>query len=836
MSMLALPVWIALGLCSAPFAEEAPATRPTVAKKTEGLIRVDGFVPLFWDGNLGKLYLEINHPGRDFLYQVALASGVGSNPVGLDRGKLGDSLVLRFQRVGPRVLLVEPNQKFRALTDRVPERLAVEESFAQSVHWGFPIEAEEAGRLLVDATTFFLRDAQGVAETLRQTRQGTYRLDKDRSALQPDRTKGFPKNTEVEAVLTFVNDGEPGPLVSGTAPSAQAITLRQRHSLIELPELGKGYVPRRPDPRVGVFAIDYYDFATPFDQPVERAWICRHRLNKKNPELEVSEPVEPIVYYVDPGAPEPVRSALREGASWWNLAFTAAGYKDAFQVKILPEDADPMDLRHNVIQWVHRSTRGWSYGNTVIDPRTGEILKGRVTLDSLRARQDALIGEGLVGKAESLDQCAAAGGPDLEHLAALDPQSQPGAMVLARVRQLSAHEVGHTLGLSHNFAASACDRASVMDYPAPLVTIKGDELDLSDAYAKGIGRYDILAIQYAYMHVRKPSDEPKALDALLRQGDKDGLRFLSDADARPEGAAHPLANLWDNGPDPVASLSREIEVRRIALKGFGIHLLREGDPLADLHRKLVPVYLHHRYQMTAALKSLGGVDYNHSVSRADGPSPAVVVAVVPPDRQREALRVALLTLTPEFLEIPDRLLELIPPSPFRGVGGTAELFEGSTAPIFDPIACATVAADLTVGGILQPQRAARLEGQHARDPASPGFQEVVGALLKATWDAPFPANFRQKAVAEAVQGVVSARLMKLSANESASPAVRAIATDALQGLLSRLAPAEDPHRRTAHDEIQRFLTRPGETHRSSTPPTAPPGDPIGAPTEGSGPR
>ncbi|MGE3821024.1 MAG: zinc-dependent metalloprotease [Isosphaeraceae bacterium] len=831
MSSIASSFWIAACLCATSPTSEEPRAQgvPTVASKTEGLTRIDGFVPLHWDAKAGRLFLEIDDLGREFLYQVALATGVGSNPVGLDRGKLGDSRVLTFRRVGPKVLLVEPNQKFRASTERTPERRAVEESFAQSIHWGFNVEAEEEGRLLVDATDFFLRDAQGIAETLRQSRQGTYRLDKTRCALDPERTKGFPRNTEVEAILTFANDAEPGPLVSRTTPAPHSISLRQRHSLIELPELGQGYTPRRPDPRVGVFSIDFYDFATPFDEPVERSWICRHRLNKRDPDAKVGEPVEPIVYHVDSGAPEPIRSALVEGASWWAEAFAAAGFKDAFQVKVLPEDADPMDLRYNVIQWVHRSTRGWSYGNTVIDPRTGEILKGRVTLDSLRARQDALIGSGLAMAEDSPPNggCAAAGGPSLEHLAALDPETQPGAMVLARIRQLSAHEVGHTLGLAHNFAASACDRASVMDYPAPLVAIKDGGLDLSDAYARGIGPYDVLAIKYAYLSFKDKDNEYKYLDALLTRGVSDGLRFLSDADARPEGAAHPLANLWDNGPDPTASLRREMAVRRIALDRFGVGQLRDGAPLSDLHRKLVPVYLHHRYQLTAALKSLGGVDYNHSVLVAGKPSPPSVAEVVPHDRQRAALRAALDTLSPEFLVLPERLLPLIPPTAFGQGGGTAELFPGSTSPTFDPIACATVAADLAVSGLLQPQRAARLEDHHSRDPRNPGFSEVVQALLQETWDAPRPDDPRRRAIAEAVQTVVAQRLTRLAANESATASVRAIATDALERLSARLG-SENPHRRAARDEIRRFLDRPDETNRRSTTPAVPPGDPIGS--------
>ena len=211
--------------------------------------------------------------------------------------------------------------------------------------------------------------------------------------------------------MTFATDGEAGKLVAQTAASGQAVTLRLRHSLVDLPPLDGRFKPRKADPRVGMFTVDFYDFATPFLEPVERQWITRHRLIKKDPSAAVSDPVEPIVYYVDPGAPEPIRQALVEGASWWSSAFEAAGFSNAFRVEVLPADADPMDLRYNMIHWVHRSTRGWSYGTMVVDPRTGEILKGRVTLDSLRGRQDALIGAGLTAGGDGRDGCAAGADP-----------------------------------------------------------------------------------------------------------------------------------------------------------------------------------------------------------------------------------------------------------------------------------------------------------------------------------------------------------------------------------------------------------------------------------------
>ncbi|MCK5210931.1 MAG: DUF5117 domain-containing protein, partial [Cyclobacteriaceae bacterium] len=376
---------------------------------------------------------------------------------------------------GPKVLLVQPNYSFRAITDNLDEKRAVEEAFAQSVLWGFEVIAEEASRVLVDASDFYLRDAHDVVGTLKRTEQGEYTLDPSRSAFYLPRTKNFTQNSEVEVILTFTGKS-PGSFVWQVVPTPQAITVRQHHSFIQLPD--NNYEPREFDPRAGLNGIRYMDFATPINEPILKRFIARHRLKKQDPNAEISEPVKPIIYYVDPGTPEPIRSALTEGAEWWNQAFESAGYKNAFQVKLLPEGADLMDIRYNVIQWVHRSTRGWSYGSTVMDPRTGEIIKGHISLGSLRVRQDFLIAEGLLAPYETGTEVS----PEMQEMA------------LARLRQLSAHEVGHTLGLAHNFAASVSNRASVMDYPHPFVKINEDgSFDLSGAYDNGIGEWDRVA-------------------------------------------------------------------------------------------------------------------------------------------------------------------------------------------------------------------------------------------------------------------------------------------------------------------------------------------------------
>jgi hypothetical protein len=846
MRRVCLLLSLALFMSSAVFAQgSAPRT---FRERTKDLQKLDGYLPLYWDAEGGRLLLEITRFNQEFLYQTSLQTGVGSNPIGLDRGQLGSTHVVRFERAGPKVLLVEPNQRYRARSNDANERRAVEESFATSVLWGFRVEASDGERVLVDATSFFLRDAHGVVETLKQTQQGNFSLDETRSTIYLPRTKNFPLNTEVEAMLTF-NSSEPGPLVRQTTPTPQNLTVREHHSFVQLPD--DQYRPRRYDPRVGNIHIEFYDYATPITEPIEQRWIIRHRLVKKDPTAAVSEPVKPIIYYVDPGAPEPIRSALVEGASWWNEAFEAAGFKNAFQVKVLPADADPMDIRYNMINWVHRSTRGWSIGDNVNDPRTGEIIKGNVTLGSLRIRQDYLLGSGLIppfgevstrgGSGNDLlrgGSCDFGATLDDGYLAALDPSTDAAQMALARIRQLAAHEVGHTLGLEHNFAASTyAGRASVMDYPAPLVEIKNGKLDLSNAYARGIGVYDKFAITYAYAQAppgADASDENVMLARIVEDNVARGMLFLTDQDARPFGGANPLASLWDNGDDAVAMLRHEMEVRRIGLSQFGLGNIPEGTPLSLLEAKLLPLYLHHRYQLQAAVKTVGGLYFTYSVKTAHGVNPALVQQIIPAARQRDALSAVLDTIKPDTLAIPPRILDVIPPRAPGFEGNTIELFQKRTDPAFDPVGVATIAADLAVSALLEPHRAARLVDYHSRNAANPDFQEVVSALLRRTWYEPGAHDEQQSQIVRAVQSLTVTRLMDLAANDSASPQVRADAAHGLRELQERLkqpglfSPPELAHRRSTLEDIERFLTRPDAPRKRTQPLPAPPSDPIGA--------
>jgi hypothetical protein len=797
------------------------ATPPSVEEKTQGMTHLDGYFDLYWDESDGKLYWEIDKWDTEFLYQISLPAGLGSNPVGLDRGQLGGTSILEARRVGPRVLLVEPNHRYRALSANAAEIRAVEDAFAPSTHWGFGTAARTGDRVLVDATEFFLRDAHGIGKRLKDTGQGTFRLDDSRSVFYLPRTKAFPQNTEIEVALTFTSD-EPGRLVRSTAASGEAVTLRVHHSLVQLP--GSGYMPRAADPRVGSFGITFYDYATAIDEPLDVRWIARHRLEKRDPSAQRSEPVEPIVYFLDPGTPEPIRSALIEGGSWWNDAFEEAGFVHAFRIEMLPEDADPMDLRYNMIHWTHRSTRGWSYGSTVIDPRTGEILKGNVNLGSLRLKQDYLLGMGLAPTVGAeFGTCDLGGGPTFEYLTDI-ADGDPVQMALARVRQLSAHEIGHTLGLAHNYIASTYGRASVMDYPAPLVTITNDRtLDLSDAYAVGIGEYDKLAIEWAYSVPPPGVDEEDFLERIVQDGLRRGIRFLTDQDARPAGGAHPLAGLWDNGDDPITMLRHEMEVRRIGLERFSEQAVREGEPLASLEKVLVPLYLHHRYQVEAAAKSIGGVDYSFAL-RGDGQTP---LTIVPPDRQLAALDAVLETVRPEALAFPERVLRMIPPRAFFTTPG--EIFAKRTSPTFDPLGAAATAAELALGFVLQPHRMARLVEFHGRDNAYPSLESVVDRVLAVTWEESPRRDTYHAELQRTVQRAVLDLMIAQAGSGDNTPQVRAILGARITELGERLESRGErsPHQQLALEDIQRWRDRPEGITSPSAPPEAPPGSPIG---------
>lgn len=824
-----LIVFLLLVFSTTAFFTQTPP-RKTIASVVDKLQKIEGFVPLYIDGDSGKIYIEITRWNQEFLYLVSLPTGVGSNPLGLDRGQLGTTKVVTFERSGNKVLLMQPNYEFRA-TGNVLQKKSVEESFAKSAIWGFRVEASDGERVLVDATSFLIRDAHGVGDRINQMRQGTYGFDESRSSLYLPNTKGFPKNTEVEATITLTAGGDTNNLVGQVTPTAKHVTVRERHSFVELPD--DKYRPRKFDPRTGAIPISFYDYGTDINEDLEKRWIQRFRLEKKDPNAAMSEAVKPIVFYVDNGAPKAIQDALVEGASWWNQAYEAAGFRNAFQVRVLPPDADPMDISYNVINWVHRSTRGWSIGDSVVDPRTGEVLKGDVTLDSQRARQDFLLGAGMSPQYKSgIAACDFGMMPDVDYLAADGSATEITAMSYARIRQLSAHEVGHTLGFTHNFAASTYNRASVMDYPAPLVKIVNGRLDFSEAYAVGIGSFDKFATKYSYAQFPPGANEDTELYKIVSEGIGSGMLFLGDQDARPAGAANRSANLWDNGPDAVDTLRHEMKVRRIGLDQFGVKNIPVGSPMSYLENAFLPLYLHHRYQLTAAAKAIGGVDYTHAVRGPAGPEPSPLAGLVPADKQRDALNAVLETIEPRELAIPENVLSLIPPTAYGYGSGRSELFQKRTNPMFDPVGAAEIAADMAISALLEPNRAARTINQNARNKANPHFREVVNSLVKTAWKAAPTADGNLVVIQRAVQSVTVSRLMELAANERAQPQVRSVASDTLRSLVATLkrtaATGEAAgFNRSLADDITRFLERPDAPRRPTTPLATPPGDPIG---------
>ena len=774
----------------------------------EALEKLEGFFDLYWDDADGRIYLDVDRIDQPFIYQASLARGVGSNDIGLDRGQLGATRVVRFVRSGPKVLLVEDNLAYRADSNNEDERKAIAESFAASVIWGFEDLDSSDVSTIVDATEFLLRDAHGVAVVLQSLGEGAYSVDPSRSAIFKPRTKSFPDNTEAEAVVTFV--GEPsGSLLQTVVPDPRSFTVHIHHSFVRLPD--DGYEPLPYDPRAGVIGLSYgssgfADYATPIGDKLQVDYGRRHRLKKREPSAPVSEAVEPIVYYLDRGAPEPVRSALLDGARWWNQAFEAAGYKNAFRVEMLPEDADPMDVRYNVIQWVHRSTRGWSYGASIVDPRSGEILKGHVTLGSLRVRQDYLIAEGLLG-------------PYADDTVA--PQMLE--MALARIRQLSAHEVGHTLGFEHNFAASTQDRASVMDYPHPLIRIRDDNsLDLSQAYDDKIGAWDIRTVLYAYQDFPNHLDADSARQDILDETIAAGFKYVADADSRSIAAAHPDGNLWDNGADALEELRHMLRVRRIALANFSERNIRIGRSWSEIEETLVPIYLMHRFQIRAVGKLVGGAYFTYAV-RGDGQA---MPAPVDAERQQAALDALLGLLDPAALLLPDGLAAMIPPRPPNNPK-SRETFVGHTGEVFDELAPARSSVDLTLKILLDPVRAARMVRY-----GTPGFTAVTMGLIDSSFRMR-PAGGLTGALQRQTSMQVLHGLLRLAFDAQASHDVRALALDAISELdiwLSRQSPRDAAwrsHYRLARYEIERLMQDPSQIDSLPTA-IVPPGSPIGA--------
>lgn len=775
---------------------------PQFAEKVKDFNKFEGFYTFYHDEGNDKLYLEVDRLEQELLYVYSLSSGIGSNDIGLDRGQLGNEQVVYFTKAGNKLLLIQPNLFFRAKTDNILEKKSVEQAFAKSVLFGFKIEAEANGKYLIDLTDFLFSDIHGVAKRLKDTDQGSYSLDKGKSALAMDRTKAFPKNIELDVTLTFAGEAK-GAYIKSVSPNPNLVTVAQHHSFIALPD--DGYEQREFDPRSGSYPFSYHDYAAPVQESILKRFVTRHRLQKKNPDAALSEAVEPIVYYLDNGTPEPVRSALLDGGKWWNEAFEAIGYKDAFQLKMLPDGADPLDVRYNVIQWVHRSTRGWSYGSSITDPRTGEILKGHVSLGSLRIRQDFLIAQALMDKP----------------FADRDDNYQPMLeLALARIRQLSAHEIGHTLGFSHNFAASTNGKASVMDYPHPQFAIQNGKLDFSQAYSAGIGVWDKVTVAYSYSDFKVGSNEREELNKILTKAQGQGLRYISDSDARPQGGAHALAHLWDIGNDAATELEQILSIRTLAIDNFSVDNIRANEPHSVLEDVFVPLYFFHRYQTEAVAKVIGGLDYNYAI-KGDGQT---TVTVVDKTIQEQALKGILRTIDAAVIAIPKEKLSLFPP---RAIGyeRTRESLKGKTGVSFDALSAAETAADMTLGLVLHPERASRLIQQKSLDAKQIGLEEVLEEILKNT----IAKDHKDPYLKEVQQNInfrVVFHIMNLAAHDKVHPQVNAIANQKLGNLKTNLFNNKGAMAQEMIRRIDAFYAHP-ELFKIIPAATIPDGSPIG---------
>ena len=790
---------------------------PDFATSIEGLDHRDGVFDLYVDQGDGRILAELTTQGDGTLgrlvYNARLTTGLGSNPVGLDRGYGSSSEILRFTRVNDKVFAEFENMGYRALGAGPEEALATTQSFARSIIWSTEIIAEEDGRVLIDLSDFLTRDPVDTTGSLSGSGQGSFSIDSDRSAPLTNAAFAFPINVEIDALLTL-NSSDPGPEVQAVTPAPNSVTLTVHHSFIALPE--DGYQIREADDRSGAITMGFYDMATPLTDPVRRSYAVRHRLERVDPSATSGPVVEPIIYYVDRGAPELIREALIEGGNWWAAAFTNAGFEDAYRVELLPEGIHPLDARYNVIQWVHRQTRGWSYGGSMLDPRTGEIIRGYVILGSQRVRQDRMLFEGLLGAAGT-----GSGADD-----------DPLELALDRIRQLSAHEIGHTIGLAHNFAASGYGRESVMDYPAPLVGLdEAGAIDVSQAYNVGIGEWDKVSVNWLYSQYDGADAREAGLESILDTARSEGLTFITDRHARGNNSGDPHANLWDNGSNVTDALNDTMAVRAVAMEAFGPHNMADGLPLSDLRAVFPTVYLHHRYQVEAAGKALGGVEMHYDLNTSDRRRQRVY----PASEQRRALTAMVATLDPAALDISDDTLSLLVPAPYSDWDAiaTRELFDSAQYPAFSRRDAATAASRITLRAMLSTARLARIADQSARDETQLSQDELFDALDAALF---VPGNDEARRLApvrEAIQTEYVDRMLALinSGVPAASITARARLESLADGLPGRRrsAAGRRDHRNWLARRIEAGLAAidTGESVASNET-GVPPGSPIGS--------
>jgi hypothetical protein len=759
-----------------------------------------GFMDFSYNDDSGKIILEIDNLDNEFLYINSLSRGVGNNDLGLDRGQLGNSRIVYFTKRGNKILLIQPNLRYISNSSNELENKAVEEAFARSVLFGFDIVEKSTDSYKIDLTPFLLNDAHGVSQRLRFSNSGSYSLNKSMSAVDLERTKAFPDNIEFDVLLTFTGNPS-GSLVRSVTPTASNLTVNQHHSFVKLPD--DNYNKRKFDPRSGSNPFIVYDYSTPIDEKLEQRFIVRHRLNKKNPNDEMSEPVEPIIYYIDNGTPEPVKTALIEGGNWWNQAFESAGYKNAFRIEVLPEDADPMDVRYNLIQWIHRSTRGWSYGASIVDPRTGEIIKGQVSLGSLRVRQDYMILSGLVDNPN-----------DIQNKSLIKKTS------LDRIRQLSAHEIGHTLGFAHNYISSANDRSSVMDYPHPKIDLVDGKISIADAYAENIGDWDKVSVEYAYSDFPKTKNENNKLDKIINEAQKNGLYFLSDSDSRPVGSANPFSHLWDNGELPYKELNKLLKVRDLALKNIDLDNLIDGEPYDRIEDILVPIYMLHRYQIEAAAKAIGGVDYLYFVKNNNNDK----VKFVDSKLQRKSLESLLSVLKPKNLVLPNNLFDILSPRSFRNPR-TRENFVSNTGVTFDYINISSSLINHTLTFLLNPERINRINQQNIFGDDILTLENYLAEISKSIFDNK-KLNTYEESVNKNTSSLYLDHLFMAFNNSRTNDLSKSIILASIMDTMNNLSTNPNNYNRFLINKIDGFLSNPDQ-YKPIEKTKIPDGSPIG---------
>jgi hypothetical protein len=759
-----------------------------------------GFMDFSYNDDSGKIILEIDNLDNEFLYINSLSRGVGNNDLGLDRGQLGNSRIVYFTKRGNKILLIQPNLRYISNSSNELENKAVEEAFARSVLFGFEIVEKSTDSYKIDLTPFLLNDAHGVSQRLRFSNSGSYSLNKSMSAVDLERTKAFPNNIEFDVLLTFTGNPS-GSLVRSVTPTASNLTVNQHHSFVKLPD--DNYNKRKFDPRSGSNPFIVYDYSTPIDEKLEQRFIVRHRLNKKNPNDEMSEPVEPIIYYIDNGTPEPVKTALIEGGNWWNQAFESAGYKNAFRIEVLPEDADPMDVRYNLIQWIHRSTRGWSYGASIVDPRTGEIIKGQVSLGSLRVRQDYMILSGLVDNPN-----------DIQNKSLIKKTS------LDRIRQLSAHEIGHTLGFAHNYISSANNRSSVMDYPHPKIDLVDGKISIADAYSENIGDWDKVSVEYAYRDFPNTKNENNELDKIINEAQKNSLYFLSDSDSRPVGSANPFSHLWDNGELPYKELNKLLKVRDLALKNIDLDNLVDGEPYDRIEDILVPIYMLHRYQIEAAAKAIGGVDYLYFVKNNNNDK----VKFVDSKLQRKSLESLLSVLKPKNLVLPNNLFDILSPRSFRNPR-TRENFVSNTGVTFDYINTSSSLINHTLTFLLNPERINRINQQNIFGDDILTLENYLAEISKSIFDNK-KLNTYEESVNKNTSSLYLDHLFMAFNNSRTNDLSKSIILASIMDTMNNLSTNPNNYNRFLINKIDGFLSNPDQ-YKPIEKTKIPDGSPIG---------